>query len=272
MESILRSPVFLVIVLAFSLAEWAWRTKIAQRDYDVGGAAASFGVAIGNFLIKPIAAVVIVASYAAVANLTPLRLPMDDWRVWVAGFIAVEFVYYWFHRWSHTIRWLWATHAVHHSANEMTLPAAIRLGWTNVISGGWLLFAPLILLGFPPLMIATLLGANLAYQFFLHTEAIGKLGPLEWVLNTPAHHRVHHACNGDYIDKNFGGVVIVFDRMFGTFAQERADAPLRYGLVHAVTSANPITIAFHEWVRMAHDLKRARTIGAAWRAVAGRPG
>jgi sterol desaturase/sphingolipid hydroxylase (fatty acid hydroxylase superfamily) len=271
METILRSPVFLLIVLAFSIMEWVWRTKFAKHGYDVGAAAASFGLAAGNFILKPVSAIVIVLVYGALSELTPLKLSIIDWRVWVVGFVAVEFVYYWFHRWSHTVRWLWATHAVHHSANEMTLPAAIRLGWTSVFSGGFLLFAPLVLLGFPPVMIGALLSANLAYQFFLHTEAVGKLGPLEWVLNTPAHHRLHHASNPEYIDKNFGGVVIVFDRMFGTLAHERPDTPVRYGLVHPLKSRNPFVIAFHEWVRLGRDLKNARNVAAVWRAVAGRP-
>jgi len=272
LESIIRSPLFLLTVSGFVALEALWRVLRARRGYDFNGAAGSFGVAAGNFLLKPLNAGVIGAALLALYQVTPLRLPSDDWRTWVAGFFAVEFVYYWFHRWSHTVRWLWASHAVHHSANEMTFPAAIRLGWTGALSGGWVLFAPLILLGFHPVMVATLLSANLAYQFFLHTEAVGKLGLLEWVLNTPSHHRVHHASNKRYIDKNFGGVLIVFDRWFGSFAAESHEEPIRYGLVRSLTSNNPFVIALHEWWRMGRDLLTARSLQTAWRALFGRPG
>lgn len=271
METLLREPWFLATVAVFVALEATWRLA-TQRGYDGAGAAASFGVAAGNVLMRPLNALAIGAVFLAIYTATPLRLPMEDWRVWVVGFFAVEFAYYWHHRWSHLVRWMWCTHAVHHSAQEMTFPAAIRLGWTGAASGGWLVFAPLVALGFPPPMIATLLAANLAFQFFLHTEAVGKLGPLEWVFNTPAHHRVHHACNGDYLDKNFGGVLIIFDRMFGTFAQERADAPLRYGLTTGFNSANPVWIALHEWAAMAKDAQRARTLHELWSALFGRPG
>jgi sterol desaturase/sphingolipid hydroxylase (fatty acid hydroxylase superfamily) len=270
-EALPRSPALLVIVLLFVLAEAVWRLRIAKSGYDAGAAAASFGVAGVNLLLKPVTGAVIGAVFLAVYEFTPLRLPIEDWRVWLVGFAAVEFVYYWFHRWSHTVRWLWASHAVHHTAQELTLPAAIRLGWTNLISGGWLLFAPLVALGFHPVMVAAMLAGNLIYQFFLHTEAVGKLGPLEWILNTPSHHRVHHASNPAYIDKNFGGVVIIYDRMFGTFAAESAAEPPRYGLVHPLDSHNPIVIALHEWGRMLRDLRSARSLRDVASATLGRP-
>jgi sterol desaturase/sphingolipid hydroxylase (fatty acid hydroxylase superfamily) len=271
METILREPWFIATVIVFVAIEAAWRLA-TRRGYDGAGAAASFGVAAGNFVLRPLNAIAIGAIFLAIEAATPLRLPLDDWRVWVVGFFAVEFAYYWHHRWSHLVRWMWCTHAVHHSAQEMTFPAAIRLGWTGALSGGWLVFAPLVALGFPPAMIAALLAANLAFQFFLHTEAVGKLGPLEWVFNTPSHHRVHHACNGDYLDKNFSGVLIIFDRMFGTFAEEREDAPLRYGLTTGFAARNPVWIALHEWAAMAEDAGRARSLRELWRALFGRPG
>jgi sterol desaturase/sphingolipid hydroxylase (fatty acid hydroxylase superfamily) len=270
-DLLLSSPAFLLLVLLLTLAEALWRKHIARRTYDTGAALASLGVAAGNFVLKPITGAAITAVFLVMHEATPLKLAASDWRVWIAGFVAVEFVYYWFHRWSHAVRWLWASHAVHHSATEMVLPAAIRLGWTSIISGGWLLFVPLVALGLPPVVVAGLLAFNLAYQFLLHTEAVGKLGPLEWVLNTPSHHRVHHAANPAYLDRNFGGVVIVFDRLFGTFAEERAEDPPRYGLVHAMTSRNPFTIALHEWSCMARDVRQARNANARWRALFGRP-
>jgi sterol desaturase/sphingolipid hydroxylase (fatty acid hydroxylase superfamily) len=270
MDALPRSPWILALVFVLVGVEAAWRLR-SGRAYDFGAAAPSFGVAAVNMVIKPASGLLMGAVLLTVREFTPLHLPLGDWRVWAAGFVLVEFVYYWFHRWSHTVRWLWASHAVHHTAAELTLPAAIRLGWTGLISGGWLLFAPLIALGFHPAMVTVLLSANLAYQLLLHTEAVGRLGPLEYVLNTPAHHRVHHASNEGCLDRNFGGVVIIWDRLFGTFAEAPAHEPLRYGLVHPVRSKNPVSIALHEWARLARDLRHARGPGDAWAAAFGRP-
>ena len=252
------------------LLEAAARYKTG-RGYSVKASAATFGVALGGRVTRIAGSGVMAGVFLWVWSLAPVRWPMGDWRTWAVGFVLVEFAYYWFHRWSHTVRWLWATHNVHHSPRELTLPAAVRLGWTNLISGGWLVYTPLILAGFHPLVVAGLLALNLRYQFFLHTELVGRLGPLEWIFNTPSHHRVHHACNDAYLDKNFGGVLIVFDRMFGTFAQERRDEPCRYGLTQPLESHNPFVIALREWVWMARDLLRARSVKAAIRAAFGRP-
>lgn len=182
-------------------------------------------------------------------------MPMDDWRSWVILFALLEFTYYWFHRASHEVRWLWATHAVHHSIEEMNILGSYRLGWTNKLSLGYLFHMPLMWIGFPPAAVATMLALNLFYQSWLHTTLIGKLGPLEGVLNTPSAHRVHHAKNADYLDRNHGGVTVVFDRLFGTYVAERDAEPVEYGLVARIGSTNPVTIAFHEWVRMFSDLK-----------------
>lgn len=270
MDGLLLRPAVLLLALALIAAEMAWR-KARARGYDFGAAAASLGIAAGNLVAKALGAGVVGTTYLAAGALAPAALPLDDWRIWLAGFLIVEFLYYWFHRFSHTVRWLWATHAVHHSAEELTLPAGLRLGWTGLVSGGWLFFVPLALVGFPPLMISALLAFNLVYQFLLHTEAVGRLRPLEWVLNTPAHHRVHHASNAAYLDRNFGGVVIIFDRLFGSFADERPGLPLRYGLVHGLSSKNPFVIAFHEWRRVLADMRKVRSPRALAGALFGRP-
>jgi sterol desaturase/sphingolipid hydroxylase (fatty acid hydroxylase superfamily) len=271
MAELLTKPIVLVIMLSLALIEWGWARRVAKRSYDAGASLASLGVAVGQTLLKPMTLAVIVPVYSAAYTLTPLRLPIDDWRTWVVGFFALEFAYYWFHRWSHTVNWLWATHAVHHSANELTLPAAIRLGWTGLISGGWLVYVPLILLGFPPQMVGALLAANLLYQFGLHTEAIRRLGPLEWVLNTPSHHRAHHASDAPWLDCNFGGVLIIFDRMFGTFVAEPREGGLRYGLTIPIHSNNPVTIALHQWRMMARAFGEASGWRARTKILFGRP-
>ena len=187
-------------------------------------------------------------------------------------FLGQEFAYYWFHRCSHRIRWLWASHAVHHSPNQLNLSAAYRIGWTGRLAGGNVFYVPLFWLGFPPRAVFTTLTLNLLYQFILHATWIPKLGPLEWVLNTPSHHRVHHATNPGYLDKNYGGVLIVFDRLFGTFAAERAEEPCRYGLVVPLRSNNPIRIAFHEWLALSGELRRARYWRERLRILVGPPG
>lgn len=261
---------FVLVVLLFALGEFAWRRR-SGRSYDLGSLGANLGVMVGQFISKLLTGGVVVATMFAVFSLAPMEWAMDDWRSWVVGFFVLEFFYYWQHRFSHTIRWLWTSHAVHHSPNEFTLPAAFRLGWTSTVSGAWVVLLPMALMGFHPLLIAALMATNLRYQYFLHTEAVGKLGPLEWVFNTPSHHRVHHGSNPDYLDTNFGGVLIVFDRLFGTFAQERENEPVRYGLTKPVTSNNPFVIAFHEWGNLWRDLQRVRSARGVWRVLFGRP-
>ena len=226
---------------------------------------------MGNILFGGVTSLALGAIFGFAWKLAPIHWPLADWRTWAIGFIAVEFAYYWFHRASHLVRWLWASHAVHHTPEEMTFLSAIRLGWTNLLSGGWIIYLPLVLIGFDPRLVLGILAVDLRYQFFLHTEAIGRLGPLEWVLNTPAHHRVHHGRNAPYVDKNFGGMVIVFDRLFGTFAAETAGEPIRYGLAHPLGSKSPFALALGEWRRLFGDLRRTSGFGRAARIALGRP-
>jgi sterol desaturase/sphingolipid hydroxylase (fatty acid hydroxylase superfamily) len=189
-------------------------------------------------------------------------VPLNGAGAVVVLVVAQDFSYYWFHRCSHRVRWFWATHAIHHSSNEFNLATSYRFGWTGRLSGVAIFYVPMIWLGFAPSPVFVAAGIGLLYQFWLHAEWIGKLGWLEYVLNTPSHHRVHHASNAEYLDRNYGGIFIVFDRMFGTFVAERDDLPCRYGLVTPLRSNNPIVIAFHEWGALGRDLWRARS----WRA------
>jgi len=271
MTLLYASPVFLAAVALFALIEFFWR-KRSGKGYDLAALGGTFGIALGQFVSKAVTGGIVAAGLFAAYEFAPIKFPIDDWRSWAAGFFAVEFFYYWQHRFMHTVRWFWATHAVHHSPNEMTLPAALRLGWTGAISGAWLFYLAPVLLGFHPIVIGVLLILNLRYQYFLHTEAVGKLGPLEWVLNTPSHHRVHHGSNPDYLDRNFGGVLIVFDRLFGSFAEEKESEPVIYGLTDPLLSNNPFTIAFHEWGRLFGDLRQAQSCGEIFRTLFGRPG
>jgi sterol desaturase/sphingolipid hydroxylase (fatty acid hydroxylase superfamily) len=198
-------------------------------------------------------------------------MPLKSYWTWIVLFIGQDFSYYWMHRADHRVRWLWATHSVHHSSNDLNLSAAYRLGWSTRLSVAPIFFAPLVLMGFPPLIVGAALALNLLYQFWLHAPWIPRLGPLEWLLNTPAHHRVHHASNPQYLDANFGGVLIVFDRWFGTFREELAGVPIRYGLVDPIASYNPIIIGLREWRAIARDIARARSLGAVLSAAFGPP-
>ena len=178
---------------------------------------------------------------------------------WIIAFCAADFVYYWGHRLSHSCRWYWAAHVSHHSSCLFNFSTALRQPWTPTLLNVHLLAAPLVLLGIRPELIAAVNGLGLIYQFFLHTETVGQLGVLEWVLNTPSHHRVHHGCNDRYIDRNFGGVLIVWDRLFGTFTAEDEAEPAQFGMRPDVGSYNPLWLVAHEYVAIAHDMWRARS-------------
>lgn len=187
---------------------------------------------------------------------------LNSWLLGLCLFIGQEFCYYWYHRAAHRVRFFWATHAVHHSPNQLTLSTAYRLGWTGKLTGSALFFAPLVWLGFPPEVVLATLSLNLLYQFWIHATWIPRLGWLEYVLNTPSAHRVHHASNVDYLDANFGGVLIIFDRLFGTYVAERDDLPCRYGLVTPMRSRNPLRVEFQQWMDLGRDLAQAGSLGA----------
>jgi len=178
-------------------------------------------------------------------------------------FIGQEFCYYWYHRASHTIRFFWANHAVHHSPNQLTLSSAFRLGWLTKIAGSAIFFTPLVWFGVKPDVVLAVVSINLLYQFWLHATWIPKLGWLEYVFNTPSAHRVHHASNATYLDANFGGVLVIFDRLFGTYVEERADEPCVYGLTTPVTSHNPIVVEMQHWVSLAKDMFYAKSVSDA---------
>jgi sterol desaturase/sphingolipid hydroxylase (fatty acid hydroxylase superfamily) len=198
-----------------------------------------------------------------------LQIPMTSAAAWVACFVGVDFLYYWFHRSSHEINFLWAAHVVHHQSEEYNLTVALRQG---ALQGcfSWVFYLPLALLGFPPAMFLTLTQVNTLYQFWIHTRLIGRLGPLEWVLNTPSHHRVHHGRNPEYIDRNHGGTLIVWDRLFGTFAQEREE-PV-YGITRPLASWNPLWANAQYWHEMAEKAGRASRIADRLRMFVKPPG
>ncbi len=176
------------------------------------------------------------------------------WWVGVLAFLLDDLRYYVYHRMAHRVRWFWAEHVNHHSSQHYNLSTALRQSWTGHFTGAVLLSVPLVLLGFHPLYTAFVYGFNLVYQFWIHTETIGKMPPwFEAVMNTPSHHRVHHATNPRYLDANYAGTLIIWDRMFGSFVPELAHEPPRYGIVRNIATFNPLKVAFHEWVAMIGD-------------------
>jgi sterol desaturase/sphingolipid hydroxylase (fatty acid hydroxylase superfamily) len=187
-----------------------------------------------------------------------------SWAALVVCFVLDDLAYYWWHRASHRVRWLWADHVQHHSSQHYNLSTALRQPWTGVLTPGLIFRAPLILIGFPLPMIVFVHGVNLVYQFWIHTEAIDRFPRwFEAVMNTPSHHRVHHAVNARYLDANYAGVFIVWDRMFGSFVSETANDRPRYGIVGNLASFNPLKVALHGWVSLAGDLAGARSLREA---------
>jgi sterol desaturase/sphingolipid hydroxylase (fatty acid hydroxylase superfamily) len=267
----LFAELIVVLFLVASSVE-AWVLIRRGGRYPLRAVLASLVVALSQRVVQTLQVPFILTGaawlwqhrIATVALPQPLQI--------AAVFAATEFAYYWIHRASHRVSWLWATHSVHHSARTLTLPVAIRLGIMGFVLGEAFFFVPLLWVGFSPRAVFASLSLNLVYQFFLHTELIPALGPLEYVLNTPSHHRVHHAVNDAYVDKNFGGVLIVYDRLFGTFAAESPAAKPVYGLIGEDRGDSPVRILFGGWLILWRDLARASSWPARFRVALGRPG
>jgi sterol desaturase/sphingolipid hydroxylase (fatty acid hydroxylase superfamily) len=258
--------VHLAIPAFFALMLFEAAVGAAQRRSLYVGAdtAASLAMGLGNVVVNLGWKGAELAAFSAVYALSPLRgagLEASP-AAWGVLLVAYDFAYYWNHRLGHEVRLFWASHVVHHSSQQYNLSTALRQTWTPMTS--IVFYLPLAFAGFPPAMILTVGAVNLLYQFWIHTQAIGRLGPLEWLLNTPSHHRVHHGSNVDYLDRNYGGILIVWDRWLGTFEPEAE--PVRYGLTRNLETHHPVRIAFHEWAALARDVARARS----WREAAAR--
>lgn len=263
-----------LLVLSLMLVEWLYaRFALHEADsHDLKESASSVAMAVGNQLLRPVTAVLTAIPLQFAYTHRLIEIPATSIAALLILFVLLDFLYYCYHFAAHHVRIMWATHAVHHSATRFNLTAAIRLGWTGPISGIVLFLMPLAFIGFHPLAVIGMLAANLVYQFLLHTPYAPRLGPLEWVLNTPAHHRVHHASNESCLDRNYGGMLIVWDRLFGTFAQAPKNETLRFGLAgENLPSQNPVVVAFHEWRRMLKDTRAARGFKAKIASLLGAP-
>jgi sterol desaturase/sphingolipid hydroxylase (fatty acid hydroxylase superfamily) len=251
--------------------EIAWYLLIRRQSYPWRELFVSVAISVMRLPARLLRPLVLVPVIFFIWSHRLTTIPVDTAWGLALVFVGEEFAYYWMHRAGHRIRWMWASHIVHHTPEHIHFASAFRLGATELLSGNWLFYVPLYLLGLNPLAVGGMLAINLFCQFWLHTDLVGRLGPLEWVFNTPSHHRVHHASNPEYVDRNYGGIPIIWDRLFGTYAQEQSQTPITYGLVHPVGTRNPIRLAFHEWLAMAGDVCRPRSWREAFGQLFGTP-
>ena len=247
-------PGFVALVLLEMI--WAWKSR--PEAYEPRDTLTSLAFGLGSTVAGALTGGLFLALFLWVWQFRLFDIGWA-WWAWIACFVLDDLKYYWVHRAGHRIRWFWASHVNHHSSQHYNLSTALRQSWTGALTLGFAFALPLVLLGFHPVMIAVCGGFNLIYQFWIHTEAIGKMPRwFEAVMNTPSHHRVHHATNPRYLDRNYAGVFIVWDRMFGTFEEERPDEErIRYGIVRQLGTFNLLWAVFHEWIGIGRDMWRA---------------
>ncbi|MBS2965745.1 sterol desaturase family protein [Actinocrinis puniceicyclus] len=250
---VLAIPLFLLLV-ALEALSYRFLPDDEERGFEARDTATSLSMGAGSQVVGLPWKAVTVVVYAAAYTVTPLRMPASSGWTWLLLFLADDLAYYVFHRAHHRIRVLWASHVVHHSSLRYNLSTALRQSWTPMASlPFWL---PLALVGIPVWMILLQQSVSLLYQFFLHTERVDTLWrPIEWVLNTPSHHRVHHGSNRAYLDRNYGGILIVWDRLLRTFEPE--GERVTYGLTKNIGTYNPLRVAFHEFAAIGRDVRRA---------------
>lgn len=248
------SPVFLACIAL----EWWFSQRQGRTLYQWRDSLANVGLALMHQAGDALALLLLMPFFYWLSQYAWYQLPFNGSNLLLL-FLLQDFLYYWFHRASHQIRWLWASHVAHHSSRLMNFSTAFRQSLTYPVSGMWLFWTPLILLGFEVQLVLAVVAINLAFQFFVHTQYGRHWGWLGYLLNTPAWHRVHHACNPVYIDKNYAGVLIIWDRLFGTFEPEHAGEPCRYGITDTFESVNPVTITFYEWRNMLNDWRQSQS-------------
>jgi len=260
---------FFVLLLVFEAISFRHYHEDDLVGYELSDTRTSITMGLGNVTINVVWKLVVVAIYAALYEVTPFRLDPHDWWVWPLLFFADDLAYYWFHRISHVSRFFWASHVVHHSSTHFNLSTALRQTWVPMTYlPFWL---PLLLVGFPPWMVLLAQSWSLIYQFGLHTERIGLLPrPIEWFFNTPSHHRVHHGANEEYLDRNYGGILIIWDRLFRSFQPELFRP--HYGLTKPVDTFNIWKLQTHEYAAIARDVRSAAGLRQRLGYIFGPPG
>jgi sterol desaturase/sphingolipid hydroxylase (fatty acid hydroxylase superfamily) len=237
------TPYFIALIVLCITAESLYSAKHHVGLYGYRDTWTSIGLGIIGVLTRLGFKGVNLSLWFMLYNLTPLKIESGPWSLLLL-FLLNEFIYYWFHRWSHEVPFLWATHVNHHSSLKMNFAVAARTPFLNAVYH-IIFWIPLPLLGFHPIDILLVETLSFFFAFAQHTTIIPKLGFLEWVLNTPSHHRVHHACNPEYLDKNYGNVLIIYDRLFGTFKKETT--PPIYGLTKNPIKRGFFNMIFHGW-------------------------
>ncbi|MEL4254711.1 sterol desaturase family protein [Shewanella xiamenensis] len=238
------APLFFVcILLEWYFGDRRQKLPVSARYYPKE-VLCNFSLAAMHQGMDILAGLLIAKLYLAVFGWKLFDIQMGPFS-FVLLMIAQDFCYYWFHRASHRVRWMWAAHVVHHSSENMNFSTAFRQSLMYPFAGMWVFWLPLVILGFDPNWVVFVVLLNLGLQFFVHTQAVKKLGPLEWLFNTPSHHRVHHGRNPQYIDKNYAGILIIWDKLFGTFVPE--EETVIYGITKPVNSFNPLKVTFSEW-------------------------
>lgn len=248
-------PMILLVIL-----EWIL-TIVQKKDYynSLDTISATF-IGIVNVGISALLKIGIFATMLFFYNVIPWSIPRE-WWAYILCIITIDFFRYWSHRLTHVNRFWWATHVTHHNSEKYNLSVAFRLGWTQHIK--FIFFIPIILMGFDPVLFFICHQIEVLYQFWIHTEYIRKLpAPIEYIFVTPSHHRVHHSTNHQYIDKNFGSTLIIWDRIFGTFEAEEQQAV--YGITTPLNTYNPVTLNFHEWKDMLLDVIKSRSLKEAY--------
>ena len=273
-ELSLPDPVQLAVpaFVALIVLEMVLTRRTGRGRYDWRDAGASLTLGLGSTVAGALTAGAVLAMALWLYGYRLFDIPIS-WWAFALCFVLDDLAYYAFHRSAHRVRWFWASHVIHHSSQHYNLSTALRQTWTGFFSLGFLFRMPLFLIGFPPAMVFFCAGLNLIYQFWIHTELVGRMPRwFEAVMNTPSHHRVHHAVNPRYLDRNYAGVFIIWDRLFGTFEAERDEDRPRYGIVKALPTLNPLWAAIHEWVAMARDAAAARSAGELAGRLFGPPG
>jgi len=262
----LAIPAFILLLVLEAIID-----AVMRRDlYEIRDTAASLTMGTGNVIIGLGTKAMVFGLYTLVHRFAIFKIGYQ-WWAWVLIVFADDLSYYVFHRTSHECRLFWASHVIHHSSQRYNLGTALRQTWTgSFMSFIFWLWLPLV--GFQPAMVMTMQAVSLLYQFWIHTEVVRSLGPLEAVMNTPSHHRVHHATNTRYLDRNHAGIFIIWDRLFGTFEPEDMQDKPVYGLTTNINSYNPFRIAFHEWIDIWNDMREAPTLREKLACIFGRPG
>lgn len=246
---------------------WEWYQKKLTK-WRLKEMLASFFVFIPAQLTEKAANAIFIGSFFVLYNVIPWHIPVTGWSV-VLAILVIDFLYYWEHRWEHEIRLLWSYHSIHHSSPIYNYTTALRVSFIdNFVT--WVFYLPAILLGFHPVIVLLAIAFILGYQFWIHTELIRSMGWFEWIFNSPSHHRVHHGSDDIYLDKNYGALLIIWDRMFGTF-QKELHRPT-YGLTTPIETINPVGVHLFEYKGILKDLRKARNFKEAMGYLFNKPG